>query len=387
MHPGNAGVGEDPFPEIIGCASIKLLARCLAEQDLPVMIAGETGVGKNLFARAMHRCSRRAARRLVTVHCPTIQPSLFESELFGHCRGSFTDAHHERSGAIEYAEGGTLFFDEISEISVAAQAKLLRVVDERCYQKVGESRERQADVRFLFATNRDLGEMVRDGRFRKDLYFRISMHCLWIPPLRERREDIADLACYLWRRVASASGLEALARSELAVLMAYDYPGNVRELRGVLERLALRQGVDPTVERVRVLEHELDIADPEPGSKGQRRCPQRLLESMVVRGHSFWDVVHQPYLRRELNRYELKEILSGGLSLAGGGWKDLLPCFNIDQKDHKKFLDFVRKQGFRLDSLKQKLASTSASEGAAERTGTADMPLGPEVSAALEADR
>jgi MoxR-like ATPase len=203
--------------------------------DLPVLVVGETGTGKELFARALHEQGPRARATLCAVNCAAIPDSLFEAELFGHARGSFTGADRMRPGLYARAEGGTLFLDEIGELSLARQATLLRVLETRKYRPVGSDEERAADVRIVAATNRDLAESVRLGTFRQDLLYRLDVLRVRVPPLRERSGDVP----LLLRRFLSAAGVDVeVAPRALARLSAYAWPGNVRELSHLAQRLA-----------------------------------------------------------------------------------------------------------------------------------------------------
>jgi transcriptional regulator with GAF, ATPase, and Fis domain len=206
-----------------------------------VLLRGETGTGKELFARALHEKSLRSKGPLVEVNCAAIAPSLLESELFGHERGAFTGAVQRRVGRFELAQGGTLFLDEIGELSLEAQAKLLRALQEHTIDRVGGTRTIQLDVRIVAATNRDLDALVRDGRFRADLFYRLAVFPIVVPPLRERRDDIPALVTVLLRTLAArhVSHVESADPDALAYLQAYDWPGNVRELQNVLERAAV----------------------------------------------------------------------------------------------------------------------------------------------------
>jgi transcriptional regulator with GAF, ATPase, and Fis domain len=210
-----------------------------------VLLRGETGTGKELFARAVHEKSRRAHGPLVEVNCAAFAPSLIESELFGHERGAFTGAVQRRLGRFELAQGGTLFLDEIGELPLEVQAKLLRALQEHTVDRVGGSHTIHVDVRIVAATNRDLDALVREGRFRADLFYRLAVFPIVVPPLRDRREDIADLAAVLVRTLAArhASSVDAVEDDAMLALQAYDWPGNVRELQNVLERaLILARG-------------------------------------------------------------------------------------------------------------------------------------------------
>ena len=211
-----------------------------AGSDAPVLITGETGTGKELIARALHHHSRRAARPFVPVNCGALAESLLESELFGHVRGSFTGALGDKKGVFEQAEGGTIFLDEIGETTAAVQVRLLRVLEQGEVRPVGASRVTTVNVRVVAATNRDLERAVREGSFRQDLYYRLNVIRVAVPPLRERREDIPLLAAHVLREVATnGRPPRRLSPEALAALMAYGWPGNVRELENVLERLAL----------------------------------------------------------------------------------------------------------------------------------------------------
>ena len=209
--------------------------------DATVLIQGESGSGKELVARAIHACSGRKGKPMVKVNCGAIPETLFESEFFGHVRGSFTGALRDRMGRFEAADGGTLFLDEVSEIPLALQPKLLRVLQEGTFERVGEDRARKVDVRVVAATNRDLRQEVEAGGFRSDLYFRLSVFPIFVPPLRDRREDIpalaqnfADVSCRKLKRKPLK-----LAPSDTQRLQLYDWPGNVRELQHVIERAAI----------------------------------------------------------------------------------------------------------------------------------------------------
>jgi len=235
------------------------LARRVAHVDSTVLITGESGVGKERVARFIHDESSRATRPFVAINCAAVTETLLESELFGHAKGSFTGATTDRAGLFEAAHGGTLFLDEVGEVPAAMQAKLLRVLQEREVRRVGENKSRPIDVRVLAATNRDLGAAVEDGGFRKDLYYRLRVVELRIPPLRERRADILPLArAFLAKAIERSKrkmcGLTAAAADQL---VRYDWPGNVRELENAMERaVALSVGTqivpDDLPEEVRV---------------------------------------------------------------------------------------------------------------------------------------
>jgi NtrC-family two-component system response regulator AlgB len=221
-------------------AFLQTAARAAAS-DAVVLLRGESGTGKNVFARWMRRQSRRAAGRFVTVHCPMLSNELMSSTLFGHRRGAFTGAVADAVGKVEEAEGGTLFLDEVADLSADAQARLLRFLGDRTYERVGEAAERRADVRLIAATNRSLEDEVRAGRFREDLFFRLEVITLTLPPLRERAEDVLPLARHYLRFFERRQGRHGLAfspRCEQAIANA-PWPGNLRQLRNAVERAVI----------------------------------------------------------------------------------------------------------------------------------------------------
>jgi DNA-binding NtrC family response regulator len=225
--------------------SVFELARAAAKSASTVLILGESGTGKDLLARAIHAESERASGPFVAVSCAALTETLLESELFGHERGAFTGANTRHTGKFEAADGGTLFLDEIGDISAKLQLDLLRVLEERRVTRVGGTGSIPVDVRVVAATNRDLARMVEDGTFRKDLYYRLNVIPLTIPPLRDRKEDIPLLVDHLLERLAVETGkrIEEVSDEAMARLLAHDWPGNVRELRNILERgLVLAHG-------------------------------------------------------------------------------------------------------------------------------------------------
>ncbi len=226
-------VGRSPlFQHMLG-----LVAR-VGASAANVLLLGESGTGKELVARAVHQASTRVNQPLVVVDCASLPETLFESELFGHEKGAFTGAHGLKAGLVEAANGGTLFLDEVGDIPLAMQVKMLRFLESGTYRRVGSTELRHADVRLISATHRDLTAMVADGRFRQDLYYRLSTFPIHLPALRERGQDVPLLAASLLARVAGGRKL-GIEPAALRLLAAYPFPGNVRELRNVLERAAL----------------------------------------------------------------------------------------------------------------------------------------------------
>ena len=212
-----------------------------AASDSTILLMGESGTGKSLLARAVHQRSQRATEPFVTVSCPSLSRELLESELFGHVRGAFTGAHADTKGKVAAADGGTLFLDEIGELPLEIQSKLLRLLQEREYDRVGEHKTRRANVRVISATNRNLAEAVQQGKFREDLYYRLNVISLRLPPLRERVQDLKRLALLHLNFLSSHAGKKAHAFSPdaLAAMQSYGWPGNLRELRNVVERAVI----------------------------------------------------------------------------------------------------------------------------------------------------
>jgi DNA-binding NtrC family response regulator len=231
----------------------------VAPTDATVLILGETGTGKELIARELQQRGRRKDKPLVRVNCACIPKELYESEFFGHARGAFTSAVKDRVGRFEAAAGGTLFLDEIGEIPLELQSKLLRVLQEKCYERVGEDRTRHTDVRIVAATNRDLKKEVAAGRFREDLYYRLNVFPIEVAPLRERKDDIPLLAAHFVELAVKELGCQRprLTRAGVEKLQSYDWPGNIRELRNVIERATI-------FARGGALEFDLPIAGIDP---------------------------------------------------------------------------------------------------------------------------
>ena len=230
------------FEQIIGqSAALEAVfeqVECVAPTDSTVLIQGETGTGKELIARAIHNISPRCGRSFVKLNCAAIPLDLLESELFGHEKGAFTGAIAQRVGRFEMADQGTFFLDEIGDIPAALQPKLLRVLQEQEFERLGSTRTRRVDVRLVAATNRDLTEMMKRGEFRNDLYYRLNVFPVRIPPLRERREDIPLLVEYFMRKYARRMGkrIETVPAATMRKLVDWTWPGNVRELQNMIER-------------------------------------------------------------------------------------------------------------------------------------------------------
>lgn len=303
-----------------------------ALEDEPVLVTGETGVGKNRVAEVIHRVSGRRGP-FVVVHMPSIPEGLIESELFGHRKGAFTGALEDRRGLVEEAANGTLFLDEIAEAPLAFQAKLLRFVETRRYRVVGEPKEREADLRVVAASNRELDEEVRQKRFREDLYFRLSVLRLRIPPLRNRKEDIRALVLENERRLRG----KIIGEGFWEVVLAHHWPGNVRELIHVLTRAGVElEGVAVGQEIAEVIGCDQ--------TRAARPCDGALdgATAELATGRSFWDTVWQAFLNRDINRRELRQWLAVRHAATGGSLKRLAASLNIED-DYPRFISVLHK--------------------------------------------
>jgi DNA-binding NtrC family response regulator len=238
-HQRNKGI----IGQSSALAEVHKLIQAVAPTDMSVLIQGESGTGKELIASELHQSSVRKQRNFVALDCCTLQEKLFESELFGHERGSFTGAHQQKKGLIEGAEGGTLFLDEIGEIEAPIQAKLLRVLETGQFRRLGGTKDLKADVRILAATNRNLEQMSKTGEFRLDLYYRLSTFVLSIPPLRERRDDIPSLVKHFIQNHSFSRRInKSVTKTAINSLVSYEWPGNIRELKNVVERAIILSG-------------------------------------------------------------------------------------------------------------------------------------------------
>jgi len=323
----------------------------VARSDAKVLITGESGVGKELVARMIHACSTRAHAPFVPVNCAGLPETLLESELFGYVKGSFTGAYRDRPGKFEAADGGTVFLDEIGEMTLRMQGILLRFLETGELQKVGADRVGSTvNVRILAATNRDLRELVTQGMFREDLFYRLNIIHIRVPPLRERKEDIPALVDHFLKRAVAANkarltGLDPMA---MKALMEYRWPGNIRELENVIERLGVtcRQSMAGRDN----LPPEIAMAGPawRPLRERRRTIADELYKRLVEEGESFWTAVYPLYMQREITRNNVRELLRKGLEEARGNYKIVVRLFNMEPEDYKRFLNFLRKHECRL---------------------------------------
>jgi transcriptional regulator with GAF, ATPase, and Fis domain len=327
---------------------------CAARSDAKVLITGETGVGKEVVARLIHHRSARASAPLVTLNCAGLPDSLLESELFGHARGSFTGAYRDKPGLLEMAPNGTVFLDEVGEMSTRMQVVLLRFLESGEIQRVGADRHQsRVNVRLITATNRDLQAAITAGTFREDLYFRLNVIRLSIPPLRERTEDIPLLIDYY---ATAYSQLHGTTRSEITpdaldALTAYRWPGNIRELKNVVERIVLKAAgqqvryADLPTDLVRGLVAGRATAAPSEAVVGRA---DELTTSMIKGGESFWAAVYPLFMARDMTRTDLRRIVQAGLEHTNGNYRSLVQLFNMPSDDYKRFLSFLRKHDCHL---------------------------------------
>lgn len=314
--------------------NIKELVLKYSLEEEPVLLLGETGVGKSHIAELIHRYSGRKGQ-FVVADVTTVNENLFESYIFGHRRGSFTSAVCDKKGLIDEAHMGTLFFDEIAEVPAFSQAKLLRFIETRKYRVLGETAEREANVRIITATNRDLTNTNENNGVREDLYFRLNVLQIKIPPLRDRK---ADLEAIVREKINYLKGKE-MGDGFWEALAGYHWPGNFRELFNVLKRAGILCDSPITGRDIRAIIDE-----------NMTRTEQGVKESAVDNtwkaikaGNSFWKAVKTPFLERDLNRSQVRRIVSRALVEAGGKYVDTLPILHIEPGEYKKFMKFLHK--------------------------------------------
>ena len=348
-------LGESPVIETLH-ADIQSAARTHAK----VLITGETGVGKEVVARLIHTQSARSRQPFMAVNCSGIPETLLASELFGHARGSFTGAYRDKVGLIRQADRGTLFLDELGEMSLAMQAMLLRFSETGEVQTVGlDTVLGRADVRLITATNRDLRVQISAGEFREDLYYRLNVIHIRIPPLRERGRDVVLLFRHFLRKASEAHRLPPpdLTPEAEELVLAHQWPGNVRELRNVTERIAIRdsnrpitpddlpaemRGDDRTA--VAVAGHGLAAASEQLQLQG---ISQHLWDRLMT-GADFWEVVQKPFRAHEVTRAELAALIDRGLQETRGSYRALVRLFNLPPSDYKRFHAFLYQQNCNL---------------------------------------
>jgi len=300
----------------------------------PILLKGETGVGKNHIAEQIHRYSGRKGK-FVVVHTPSINENLFESEIFGHKKGAFTDAKTDQIGLVAEANEGTIFFDEISEIPLSFQAKLLRFIETKKYRIVGEAAEREADVRIVTATNKDLLKAIESNEFREDLYFRLQVLEIEIPPLRQRKEDIRSLVTENQKHLKG----KAIGDGFWEAILDYNWPGNVRELITVLKRAGIMLNEPITGEDIlsvikqgiykKSIDEDLDKTEE--------------IWKDLKAGKNFWDVLWEPFIRREIDRDLVKKVLKKAFVVSSNNFKKMIEILNVKEDDYQKFMSLMYK--------------------------------------------
>ncbi len=338
-----------------------------ARTEAKVLILGETGVGKEVVAQLIHAQSPRVSRPFVAVNCSGIPETLLESELFGHVRGSFTGAYRDKPGLVRQADHGTLFLDELGEMSLRMQAVLLRFAETGEIQPIGsDSVTGRTDVRLITATNRDLRKQIENGLFREDLYYRLNVIQIAVPPLRQRGEDVLLLLRYYLQRASEAHRLPIpeLTQDAERVLLEYSWPGNIRELKNMTERLVVRShaaAISPDdlpretrAESAPVVAVALPPAQEESARAGSQRHVVRGTETAeklwqrLMAGEDFWTVVHQPFKAHELTRDDLAALIDKGLQHTRGSYRALLTTFGLPTSDYKRFHAFLYQQNCNL---------------------------------------
>jgi transcriptional regulator with PAS, ATPase and Fis domain len=329
-------------------SDVLALADRAATSDAKVLVTGESGVGKDLLARTIHARSARARRPYVAVNCAGLTETLLESELFGHVKGSFTGAYRDKPGKLHLADRGTLFLDEVGEMSLRMQALLLRFLENGEIQAVGSDHaQTTVDVRVVAATNRDLHEFVAAGRFREDLLYRLRVIHLHVPPLRERTEDIRPLVDYFLGRGARR-GTE-FAEPALRALERHRWPGNVRELQNVVEQAIWLSpssliDVENLPAPIRAAGEGIIVS-----RERRRQVADDLYQALVKDGFTFWEHVYPLFLARDITRHDLRELMRRGLTVTRGSYRGLLKLFGMSSREYKRLLNFLAAHDCRVD--------------------------------------
>ncbi len=350
--------------KIIDDISKKKILRYGAEAKTPILLTGETGVGKGYISKIIHEVSQRGGK-YVNINAAAMPETLLESELFGYKKGAFTGAKVDKAGLIEEAEGGTLFLDEIGDMGFDSQTKILKVIEEGKYMRLGDSKERSCDVRFVFSTNRDLIKLVEEKRFRKDLYYRISEFWIDIPPLRKRR-DMIDKLIEGYEELLNG---KRFTKKAMEFIKIYDWRGNIRELKSMMKRVGVmtegdkigikeviesvenhlnKEEIRELIERMGLKDNCCDVYErvkfTVTGENKTNKNPKvKAIIDEIEKGKSFWEAVKKPFMRRELNREEVKEVIDFALLKTDTKrYKECLQYLNISNDEHKKFLDFLK---------------------------------------------
>jgi transcriptional regulator with GAF, ATPase, and Fis domain len=343
----------------------------VAISDAKVLVTGESGVGKELVARAIHANSPRGNAAFVAMNCAGLPETLLESELFGHVKGSFTGAYRDKAGKLELADRGTVFLDEVGEMTLRMQGLLLRFLETGELQKVGSDRAfGRVNVRVIAATNRDLSVLITEGKFREDLFYRLNVIHLHVPPLRERRADIPILLEHFMTvtqhrhsgngngHAADANGNGHAANGEpykhlspeaISALVEYPWPGNVRELENAMERILVRaRSSIVTVDDLPLEIRAQRGVSLRPKRERRRTVADDLYKKLRNDQQSFWTTVYPLYMQREITKENVRELVRKGLEEARGNYRIVAKLFNMEPNDYKKFLNFLRKHECQL---------------------------------------
>jgi DNA-binding NtrC family response regulator len=316
-------------------------------EEEPVLLTGETGVGKNHIAGLIHRFSGREGK-FVIVDTPNIDANLFESKLFGHKKGAFTDARFDKTGLVEEAVNGTLFLDEITEIPMDIQAKLLRFIDTQKFYVLGESSEKEADVRIIAASNKDLLKAVEEKEFRQDLYYRLNVLEIEVPPLRQRKEDI--------KKLVSANQIllrgKEMGEGFWETICNYHWPGNVRELLNILKRAGIMLESPITGEKISSVLSS--VKKDFPPKKGNGSVLLEKIRQGLITGESFWELVWKPFIVRDFDRETVRSILKEFYAESSNNFKEMIRRLNVDEGDYQKFMSYIYK--YNIDPRKTALA-------------------------------
>ena len=378
----SSGMHAEPGLVVASRAMTELLsiAERAARSPAKVLITGESGVGKDIVAHFIHNQSLRKAAPFVAVNCAGLTETLLESELFGHVKGSFTGAYRDKRGKIQLAHRGTLFLDEVGEMSLRMQALLLRFLENGEIQAVGSDLpQARVDVRVVAATNRNLEEHVAAGHFREDLLYRLRVIHLHVPPLRERPEDVQALA----RHFLARAGRDVRFTDEaLLAFQRYRWPGNVRELLNVVEQLTwLSQ--DGVVELEHLPVSMRKVSNPAvPVDDRRRQVADDLYDAVVRQGASFWEHVYPMFLARDITRHDLRELVRLGLRESRGRYKAMLTLFGMPAGDYRRFMNFLAAHGCGVGVREFRGAAASpaiSSEMPPEYSVPADSPVEPAV--------
>jgi DNA-binding NtrC family response regulator len=330
-------------PTLIGSSqtmqSIRRMAAHIAGGDARVLVTGETGVGKDLVARLIHVHSRRRGRAFVAISCAAFSETLLETELFGHVRGSFTGAYRDKIGKLELANKGTVFLDEVGEMSLRMQALLLRFLESGEIQPVGsDGPPRVVDVRVVAATNRNLRDRITDGAFREDLLYRLKVVHIHVPPLRERSEDIRQLVHHT---LARAGRRVLFTEDALQALERHEWPGNVRELQNVIEQVSWL----PDTEIVRAVDLPPAFQGADSSAAGVHEPRQQpaddLFDGLVARRLEFWRDIRRMFLDREIAKSDLRALMSKALAATHGNYRSIVSLFGMPEHEYKRFLNFL----------------------------------------------